>query len=277
MLSPDLVEFTKERITIEIGERAKRIGTEIQTILAQHAAKGMGRSGNVILAVQRACVQETHSRVELAWNIVHRGLTTLGATYDSDIEKELRELIESNFPEHMNGLKSYVLETAGKVGIPDLINRIPDEIGDARRAALNKAFSEIKLYVMTLKKAPAPVPYSPQFNIHNSTIGSVQTGSNSVANVDIRIHNEQSKALLEALEFVSEALAKVGDFATGNKDEIVELVEDSKAELVREKPNSTKLSYYLPAIGGAISTIAELKPAYDVLKSAASLIGISLP
>ena len=277
MLSSDLVEFAKERITIEIGEREKVIGAEIQTILVQHVAKGLGRSGNVIAAVQRACAQETRNRVEMAWGIIHRGLTTLGQTYDTDIEKELRELIEAYFPEHMNGLEYYVRDTAQKIGMPDLIDKIPDEVGEARRTALRKASSEIKLYVMTLKKAPASVPYSPQFNIHNSTIGSVQTGSNSVANVELQISNEGSSEVLAALDVVSQALTKVGNLPTGNKDEIVELVQDSKSELVKVNPSGTKLRHYLGMIGGAIGTVADLKPAYDSLKAAAALLNITVP
>ena len=62
-----------------------------------------------------------------------------------------------------------------------------------------------------------------------------------------------------------------------NKDEVLELVEDGKIELAKTKPNVTKLTSYLGMISGALGAAANLKPAYDMLKAAASSFGIQLP
>lgn len=277
MIDPKILAYARNRISLELRQLDGPLDMQIAQERATANARGMLRSGNMVMAVQTICVEQTHRRVQMAWEILYRALANVGIDYDPTHEKELQEFLESFFPEHMDGLKERVRQAAAMTGIADLYSRITDEIGPARRAALDRAFSEISLYLMTVEKTPTPAPYSPYIHIQNSTVGSVQTGDSSIANVNIGIQNEQSQALVKALELVSEALAKIGNLPDGNKGELIEIVDEVKAEFQKEKPNSTKLSYYLPAIGGAISTIAELKPAYDALKNAAALFNITLP
>lgn len=277
MIPPELLDFSKQRIAIEFDERERAISQEIQTILAQHAAKGLVKSGNVIVAVQDACAKEVHKRVELAWEIIFRGLSTIGVNYDVEIENELCKFLETLLTEHVDRLKNHVLEIAKRVGMADIANRIPDDVESARRAALGRACSEIKLYVLKLQTETVSMPYSPQFNIINSSIGSIQTGNYAVANVDQQIGAEVTTTLLAALDLVSQLLAQVDDGQLTNKGEIIEIIQDSKVELAKETPNGTKLSSYIQTVGGVISTIGALKPAYDALKSAAAFIGIPLP
>jgi hypothetical protein len=117
----------------------------------------------------------------------------------------------------------------------------------------------------------------PQVNIINSTVGAVQTGHQSTANVQQQINAEGRDALLKTLDVIAEQLGKSNELPARNKAEVVELVSDTKNELNKPEPNVTKVSAYLAAIGGTLGAIANLKPAYDALKAAAALIGVSLP
>jgi len=276
MTIADILEFARERIPLEIAKDENRLQTEIAKIRSEHAARGMLLSGNFIIAIENICANAARGRIKSAWEVLHRGITTVGIEYDTEIEAQLRVAIESYFPEHMNGLQYRVVEAAKQAGMPDIISRMPDEVGKARRAALAEVASEIRLFVLTLKKRPVQIPYSPQFNFHNSTIGALQTGDQSTANVQFQT-GVASEDLIKALDIVLQSLDGIGDIPGQNKAEIIELVADGKSELAKEKPNQTKLGSYLGTIGQALSIVANLKPAYEGLKTAANACGFHLP
>jgi hypothetical protein len=118
---------------------------------------------------------------------------------------------------------------------------------------------------------------SQQFNFHNTQVGSVQTGNNLVANVQMSAATSELAALADALEGVMQALAKVSEIPGHDKDDIVDLIEDSKNEIRKEKLNKTKLNSYFAGIAGAIGTVANIKPAYELLVVAAAAAGFTLP
>jgi hypothetical protein len=113
-------------------------------------------------------------------------------------------------------------------------------------------------------------------NIHNSTIGAVQTGSHSSAAVSMEVNHAHFDALASSLEALSKAMARVVTLPNHDKGEILELIGDSRSELVKEKPNLAKLRSLLPTIGSAVGLVSELGSAYEVVKSAAGAVGISL-
>lgn len=277
MINPEIIAYANERITLEIAEQEKQVTNEIQRVKAEMASRGVLHSSMMIIGVQTVCVRAANDRADFVWKILHRGITTIGIQYEDDVEQQLKAVVEKYLPEGMNGLNYRVTEAAQQCGMPDIVTKIPDEVASTRLTALARVFSEIKLFVMTLKKAPSAEAYTPQFNIYNSTIGAVQTGHQSVANFNMQINDESRGALIKALDVIAQELSKVDVVPGQNKAEIIELVNDGKAELLKGKPNLTKLASYLPSIGNTIGVFANLKPAYDALKSSAALIGVSLP
>lgn len=118
---------------------------------------------------------------------------------------------------------------------------------------------------------------SHQFNFHNTQVGSVQTGNHSVTNVQMNVTTSESSALIDALEGLVQALAKVSELTDQDKADVVDLIEDSKNEIHKEKPNKIKLNSYFAGIAGSIGTLANIKPAYEVLVAAAAAAGFTLP
>jgi len=278
VIDPKILEVAHAQIALEIGEQDKRLSQTIEASVAAFSARGMVRSGNMIHEVQSKCVEAVHERANIVWQILHRAVTTLGVAYHDELEHELVSAVDRYFPDHMDGLKYRIAETARRIGMADVVSRMPDEVLTARRVALGRLSSEIKLFVMALQKTRNPQPaYTPQVNIINSTIGAVQTGHQSSANVQQQINSESREALIKALDMIAEQLGKNDELPARNKAEVVELVADTKNELGKAEPNITKVSGYLAAIGGTLGAIANLKPAYDTLKAAAGLVGILLP
>lgn len=271
----DILEFAKARIPLEISKDEKRLQTEIARITAEASLHGGIRSSRYILLVQEACAHAMSERIKSAWEVLHRGITTVGVEYNEGLEAQLEAAVESYFPEHMSNLKHHVTEAAKRTGMSDIVSKMPDEIGNARRAAFAEVASEIRLFVLALNNNPDNTLYNPQFNFHNSTIGAVQTGGQSVANVQIQT-GIAVEGLIKALDTVLQSLGTIGDIPGCDKSEIIELVEDGKRELQKEKPNKTKLASYLPIISNTLNIVSDLKPAYEGLKAAASAFGFML-
>lgn len=127
------------------------------------------------------------------------------------------------------------------------------------------------------KMATSDVPgAATHINIHNSTIGAVQTGAHSSAAVSMQVNHAYFDALATSLDALSKAMASVASLPNHDKSEILELIGDSRSELSKEKPNLSKLRSLLPMIGSAVGFVNELGSAYDVVKSAATAVGIPL-
>lgn len=115
-----------------------------------------------------------------------------------------------------------------------------------------------------------------QFTFNNSTVGAVQTGDSSVANVTTHSVQHDNAQLAAALERLSVELAKVSVLPNHDKEEIVELVSDARAELAKEKPSNAKLKAILPMVGAAVGLVSDLGGAYGAVQLAATALGYSL-
>ncbi|MCA1860171.1 hypothetical protein LE191_08595 [Janthinobacterium sp. HSC-3S05] len=131
-------------------------------------------------------------------------------------------------------------------------------------------------YVKT--KLQVSSSYSPQsaimnnITITNSQVGVVQTGDFNVAHVEMTV-SQNHMQLSESLFKLAEQLKSVEAIPGHDKSEIIELIEDSRSELKKEKPSKAKLSALLPMIGTAVSLVSDLGGAYAAVQTAALLAG----
>lgn len=173
MISPEIISFARNRIDLQIVEQDKQLDFDIERIKREMASRQMLHSGNMIAAVQDECVRAVNERAKVVWETLHRGITSVEIEYAEDLQQQLRAFVDPYFPEHMNGLRYRVIEAAKLAGLPDVVNRTPDEVGNTRRTALAEIHSEIDLFVMTLKKSVvAPMkPLIPMTDyVHQSRI-----------------------------------------------------------------------------------------------------------
>jgi hypothetical protein len=82
-----------------------------------------------------------------------------------------------------------------------------------------------------------------------------------------------SKAFVQILE----ELPEVEDSAQFNRDDVGAIVHEAKEEVEKERPNGARLRALVAGIGSAIAYAPKLRAAYDTLKWAAGMIGVSLP
>ena len=131
-------------------------------------------------------------------------------------------------------------------------------------------------YVKT--KLQLPSTYSAQsaimnnITITNSQVGVVQTGDSNVAHVKMTVSQTHTQ-LSESLAKLAEQLKMVETIPGHDKGEILDLIEDSRSELQKEKPSKAKLSALLPMIGTALSLVSDVGGAYAAVQTAAALAG----
>jgi hypothetical protein len=59
--------------------------------------------------------------------------------------------------------------------------------------------------------------------------------------------------------------------------EVVAVVEETRSELLVDRPNRTKLQAFFSVITSTIQTLASAQPAYQALKTALLPFGVILP
>jgi ribosomal 50S subunit-associated protein YjgA (DUF615 family) len=132
-------------------------------------------------------------------------------------------------------------------------------------------------YVRTKLSLPSsttsPRQIMNQFTFNNSNVGAVQTGDSSVANVTVHSVQNDNGQLAAALERLSAELGKISSLPNHDKDEIVELISDARAELAKERPSQSKLKAILPMVGAAIGVVSDLGGAYTAVQLAATALG----
>jgi hypothetical protein len=226
-----------------------------------------------IVALYKA---ELDIRALMAWGHLQRALASFGIggpeTLAADLKAFMGEIIENEAAslfEHVSSSSSF----------RNARTRIIDPgqpLQEAKAHALRKVGGEIDLYVAALERArePAREGSGNQINVFGQAI--VQTGDFSLASMTVSLDENSKTEIVAALEAVKSALREAGD-APFNKEEVLELIEDAKSEVGEAEPNMTRLKGALLGIATTIQSVAALRPAYDTLKGALALVGISLP
>ncbi len=81
----------------------------------------------------------------------------------------------------------------------------------------------------------------------------------------------------DALDRVKQDLVEVEKLSGYEKEEVIDLIEEGRAEIDKPKPNSMRVTSVFSMIAAAIGTVGSLGPAYRVLKAALLPFGIQLP
>lgn len=114
-------------------------------------------------------------------------------------------------------------------------------------------------------------------NYHiNAPGGIVQTGNHSTANLMTLNQNQQNDIII-ALDHLKMAVNNVAEIQGDSKEEVIDLIEESKSEVLKTQPNKTRLKSFLTGIASGIQTCASLKPTYDASKTILLPFGITLP
>ena len=115
-------------------------------------------------------------------------------------------------------------------------------------------------------------------NYHfHGNVGSVQTGANAVANVIQNLSVDERASLAAALQQFKKAIEIAPSLTKPERQKLFEIAQECSSEIGSESPNDTKLFAMFNILGTTIQSIASAQPAYQALKTAFLVCGITLP
>lgn len=119
-------------------------------------------------------------------------------------------------------------------------------------------------YLWELRNVPtkrpqplAPTPLAPVVINNSGTIGALQTGAGSSANVQQWVDGDTSE-LCAALAALREALGRAQDVEADQRSQLIADVDGAVVELQQDKPNKGKLLRWLKGIGAVVQTAASV-------------------
>lgn len=273
VINDEIINLANERIKLEIEEIINRLKKEITLCISELSPLGLAPDSSVAQKkISELCANAIMSCTQLIWQTLFRFITTSGIKYSEELAPELKNIVKSHLPEDLKNIR----ECLQPFKLESLLEA---NLYNTRINALRKIGTEIDLFVQSLKNRETFAETQTQSTVFNiySPVGAIQTGDSSVAHVIQHIDPETKENLTKDLISVEERIKQIANLPNYPKEEIVELIQEGRNELQKDKPNVTKLRSVLSTVGASIQFVGGLKPAYDSLKKVLSFFGISLP
>jgi len=160
-----------------------------------------------------------------------------------------------------------------KAKLSQMINRVNG--GIPYQSAWFFQMYESKLDVLFLEINSSIVSSNPNMTF-NAPVGVVVSHGGTASNFNVTINGA---VVAEVTSLLDKAIESVKMTATDRvlSTQAQEILGEIITEVVQPKPNSIKLKSLISGLATTIQTIGELKPAYDFIKNAALLLGVTLP
>jgi hypothetical protein len=277
-LSDELTALVHERRGIEFRDRESYVASAVRQKKEEFSARGMLRSGMAIEAVRKILELEYEVRAQITWLIWARALSAKRVRITDGLAAALKEELSASLSHTCSDLPeqySDMLRIA-----PGLGSFSASQMDEARERAFVKVSSEIDFALMEAASIPTSnddePAASPTFNVY-SPVGAIQTGSGASATVHMGMDADTKQTLADALASVAAALESHSQITADVRTELLDVVADARTELEKPKPNAMRLRGAVSTVGTTIRTIGSLPGAYRALKTAGTLIGVSLP
>jgi hypothetical protein len=274
MLNTELRKVARDRIGLEFEEQDRQLDRAIGEKLSGFMKRGTLQSSMAARAVGELYGNDMRVRGETSLACLLSVCSTFGVTPEGDLRSELESFLSKELAEQKTQKEQQLQNQAPIKGAsPSMWEIASTEFESGYDIATRKLRSDLDLYVAVLNR-PQSLTDSSTANVTvHGNVGVVQTGA--YASSSISIDATARGEITAALEVLAAALAEMQEGQGFNKSEIVELIDESKAELAKDKPNVSRLRGLLPSIALAIQTSAALRPAYEILKRALALMGIT--
>lgn len=230
--------------------------------------------GHLYRVLMELYEKEVAQRAEIVWRNLHRAHNSVGAPHTDTLRADFLEAFRVDLDVAMQHLRPQFdkdMKDAPK------LTKEPNwgsKLDAARDHELARYDAEIDHYVSTLevRAARGSKPRS-EYVIHGN-VGAIVTGAGAVTNIVQNIGIVQREELLHALELVKQAIAQAPELVDRDRREFSEFADEAAAEVVKESPNTRRLTVILQSLAAAVQGISSGPQAYEVLRAAAAAIGI---
>lgn len=253
---------------MDLADRKDSFRRRVIRIKEDIAGRGLIGSSIAYQALVDEVRDELRIRAMMAWEVLARVLSSAPLPVDPALTDSVKQILRESWSSNIDDVTAAFEDAAtfgrGHAGLPS--------IEDYKSQALGRALSEVDLALMR----SAALPAGTTVNIYQP-IGIVQTGSGASASMALSIGEVERHRIKEALGAIREELV-MDDLASDQpKGEALELISDIEAELARPEPNHGRVQGALSGLASTIQTLGSASAAYQLLKGAAALVGVTLP
>lgn len=266
----ELLQIAAHRIRIEFLDRKEVFAREIAQIKEEMTLRGLLFSGMTVQRIEQAVRQEFEIRAMLAWQTISRVLSGQPLPVGDELIREIKGEVGRHLIEDCDDLETVYTSPIGR---GDYSPSQP--LDEVRRRVLDKVESEIDISLLAAARTAAPG--TPTTITIYQSYAIVQTGPGSTALLAQHFGTNEREVISRALTAVEETIPSAVGIPSEERTQILELVVDARQELSKQQPNTLKLRGAISAIATSIQTLGSARAAYDLLKGAASLLGVHLP
>jgi len=270
MLNESLLALARTRIDLDLRDRHEFHMREFAQLKATYSARGALTSSFAQAALDQAIGREFEIRSLMVWQVLSRVLSGERLAAHVDLGSQLKSVVADYLQTACQDLEKDHVFVLGLIKGPGNMRSIDSWRGHA----YDRVASEIDLSLLSAGRAEAAG--SSIVNIYQP-FGIIQTGPGSTATFSQLYGPSEREKLSAALDSAHEALKASHELAKADVDSVVEVINDAKSEVALEKPNLARLRGSLMAIATIVQALGSAAPAYQLLKSAAALIGVTLP
>jgi len=280
MLDPEISRLVGEKLAVAFEEREKALGQEYVSIISDCNRRGMLHSSGAARVVLELHNTELAIRAAQALGHLKRVASALGIEAGQNTRDNIKEFLGDIVRDQARRLTGAV-ESCQPFKGRGTTSMAGFDVPGAIEITLNRSIrdmeAEIDLWISALERQnQGQGDGSTQINVSGS-VGILQSGDYATATQTITLDGEGKQEIARALEVVAQALDQTGGGEQFNVKEVRELVRDCQEEIAKSQPNQTKMKTALTGIAATIQTSAALGPAYETLRGALALIGITLP
>lgn len=264
MLPPHIKALLIEQIQVDLRTKATKPRDVQQQGAAKAQMSGMRPAGHFAVAFS----EEINLRAKVVAEAIRLVLSEVRVTPYAGLSEDLVGLFEAEFNGVIAELRPKVVEacrTAGIAGDGGLAGKIEDwrAVGKMKVKLLGAAIME-----------PARQTNTTTFTIHNSQVGAIQTGDGAMIGTGINITSGDSARLAEALSEIKNALNAIPTLDETKRAELREVATEVESEIIKPKPNTSKVGALLSTIAASIKGVDTLTTAYETVLNILKTLGI---
>ena len=213
-------------------------------------------------------------------NIIVTNLKKIHADFgyplDDDIDGQLTNLGDKTLSQQFQCLEGAYVRHLQRFGVAAVHPSGLDQKYPLHQASVHNLIGR---YLWTMRKVPmkSQTPSVNQTNVTiNGPVGSVQTGSHAVANVQQHWSQGDADNLVQALHELRTAIGGAHSLDAAAKADLIADIDKAQTELKAASSGTPRLLKWLGGIGAAVQAIASAQPAFEAVRNAARALGIPL-
>ena len=149
-----------------------------------------------------------------------------------------------------------------------------ERISELIAPALERVNNEIDYALVAAQGQDESQGVRPIVNVYQSQ-GIVQTGAHSIASLSIAFGPDEKRQLVEALNSARTSLERDPSPESQERSQALLLLDEAEEEIEQDQPNHVKLRGMLSGIAATVQTLGSARDAFEALKAAGALLGLS--